>query len=164
MKKLIAGLAFAGLSLPLLAQETLVLDTNTYLDASVITELNLSEGQVVNNYWFAVQPSTVQALTDQTITHCVLDTQATLSQGQLQLTTQALRCPTVRGDVFTSRDIEATIAASIEELCTSSSGQRCNQVTFKQGYSYLFELNQSANMVQEFNASREVNRLRMQGD
>lgn len=161
MKKLIASLALVGFSLPLMAQESISLTSGSQLEASSVSQVSLQEGQNKDNVWFAIDPAQVSNSSEKQLSNCVLTAHISLDQGELNFTSQSLRCPSLTGDVYTAENVHARLTNSISQLC-SSSGSACTEVTFSTSQFYTLQLEEAARLTAAYNASREVNRMRIE--
>ncbi|WP_114416262.1 hypothetical protein [Marinospirillum perlucidum] len=161
MKKLIASLALIGFSLPIMAQDTISLNSGTLLDVSSVGEIQLMNGESKDNVWFAVDPAQISSSNEKQLSNCVLTAYVGLENGELQFNTHSLRCPSMTGDVFTAEEIAAELTASLSQVCTSS-GNSCSQITFNSSSRYTVKLEEASSLVAAYNASREANRLRIE--
>jgi len=161
MKKLIASLALVGFSLPLMAQESINLTSGSQLDVNSVNQVRLQEGQRKDKVWFSVEPAQITNSSEKQLSNCVLTANIGLEQGELQFTSQSLRCPSLTGDVYTAEAIQASLTTSISQLC-SSAGSRCTEVNFSTSQNYTLQLDEAANLTPAYNASREVNRMRIE--
>ena len=161
MKKLIASLGLVGFSLPLMAQEGINLSSGAQLDVSSVNQVRLQEGQRKNNVWFSVEPAQLTPSSEKQLSNCVLTANIGLEQGELLFTSRSLRCPSLTGDVYTAEEIKATFTTGLSQIC-SSAGSRCTEVTFSTSQNYTLQLDAAAELTPAYNASREVNRMRIE--
>lgn len=161
MKKLFPTLALLSCSFGLMAQDNLSLQSGQLLDATAVSKVVLQEGQTRENVWFSVETNRVEGSSSYKLSNCTLSTDLSLNNGRLDLQSKMLRCVSDAGDIFTDKAIKASLTASTTEVC-SSSGSKCSEITLQAGQNYVFEIRQNANLIAEFNASREVNRIRME--
>ncbi|SFX67003.1 hypothetical protein [Marinospirillum alkaliphilum] len=162
MKKLFATLTLMSCSFGLLAQETLPLQSGQLLDSNPVSKVVLQEGQSKTNVWFAVETHRVEGSSNHKLSNCTLSTDLALENGRLNLQTRQMRCISTEGEIFTDKAIQAELTASTSEICTSSGGSKCSEVTLQAGQNYVFEVRKDTNLIAEYNPSREVNRIRME--
>ena len=160
MKKLITGLAFASLSLPLMADEV-TLPASTQLSITSVKQLRLAEGESDSNAWFAVDPTLIPGHASKQLSNCVLTARVSLERGELLFSSRNLRCPSYTGDVYTAEEISVQLETPTSQVCTLP-GSRCKEVTLDTSSEYRVRVNQPATMKAAFNPSREVNRLRIE--
>ncbi len=160
MKKLFTGLALVSLSLPLMADQ-LTLPATTQLTATSVSQIRLTEGVSKDNVWFAVDPAQIQGQADKQLSNCVLTARVALERGEVLFSSRNLRCPSLTGDVYTASNLKAKLETPTSQVCTSS-GNRCQEVTFDTSSEYLIRVEESATLEAAYNASREVNRLRIE--
>lgn len=163
MKKLIATFALMGCSFGLMAQDTLPLQTGQMLDATVISKVTLKEGQNRENLWFSVETNRVEGTSTHKLSNCTMTTDVNLKEGKMHLQSKQLRCISTTGEIFTDKNIQASLTASTSEVCTSGSG-KCSEITLQPGSNYVFEIKNSSSLIAEFNPSREINLMRLQQD
>lgn len=162
MKKLITTFTLMGCSFGLMAElATLPLQPGQMLNASAVSQLVLKEGEKRSNVWFSVETNRVEGTSTYHLSNCTLSADIRLMNGQFNLDSKQLRCISDEGDVFTDKNIQAQLLASTNDLCTTSQGQ-CSQVTLHTNTNYTFEVKNQSNLVAEFNAMREVNKIRLE--
>lgn len=161
MNKLIVSLALAGFSLPLLAEQSIQLTAGSELEVTSVSEVILNAGERQDNVWFSVEPAQISNASEQRLSNCVLTASIRLEEGEILFNADNLRCPSFTGDVYTAEELEATLNTSIAQICSSSERQ-CSQVTFTSSQYYSVTLDRSAELAPAYNASREVNRMRVE--
>lgn len=161
MKKLIVGLALAGCSLPLLAEQSIHLEAGKALEVTSVAEVVLHAGDSKDNVWFSVDPGQVSQSSEKQLSNCVLTASLSLNEGELNFASHNLRCPSLTGDVYTAENIQVKLTTPVSQIC-SSAGNQCTQVTLSTSQFYSLTLEDSAELVPAYNASREVNRMRVE--
>ncbi|SFB81130.1 hypothetical protein SAMN05660443_0274 [Marinospirillum celere] len=160
MKKLILGVALTGLSMPLIADDAINLASGSQLDVQSVSQVRLQDGETQDNVWFSLDPTQFSDAADKQLSNCVLTAQVALDSGELFFTSRSLRCPSRTGDVYTAENVSAKLITSTNQLCTAS-GSYCTEVTLDTSAAYRVELEAAAKMEAAYNASREVNRIRI---
>lgn len=162
MKKLIATFALMGCSFGLMAEQaTLPLQPGQMLTATAVNQVALKEGETRKNVWFSVETNRVEGTSTYHLSNCTLSTDIKLVAGQFNLQSNQLRCISDAGDIFTDKNIQAQLLATTNELCTSKHA-KCTEVTLYSSSNYTFEVKNQSNLVAEFNAMREVNKIRLE--
>ncbi|MFK7161302.1 hypothetical protein V6U78_09665 [Marinospirillum sp. MEB164] len=162
MKKIATSLLLASCSFGLLADTSLPLASGLQLEGEVLSQIELSDGQRKENVWFSINTSQVQGSSSESLSNCILTSHLSLQQGSLQAQPQQLRCITLEGEVFTSpAGFPARLNLATADVCTSS-GASCTQVTLQPQATYLFQLSANTQLNAEYNATRELNRMRLE--
>ena len=162
MKKLITTFALMSASFGVMAaQPTLPLEPGQMLNATVVNQVVLKEGETRSNLWFSIETNRVEGTSTYHLSNCTLSADVKLQGGQFSLQSKQLRCISDKGDIFTDKKVQAQIHASTNELCTSKKG-KCSEVTLYSGSSYTFEVKNASQLVAEVNAMREVNKSRLE--
>lgn len=162
MKKLITTFALMGCSFGLMAEQaTLPLQPGQMLTATAVNQVVLKEGETRKNFWFSVETNRVEGTSTYHLSNCTLSTDIKLIGGQFNLQSNQLRCISDAGDIFTDKNIQAQLLATTNELCTNKHA-KCAEVTLYSSSNYTFEVKNQSNLVAEFNAMREVNKIRLE--